>query len=149
MERIEIQLTPQEILQGAFVGIMRQVQNLKNKNKPAYGAGKKKDWQLHIEGALGEMALGRHLNLFWSKGVLRGDDVGIMQVRTRSRHSYDLIIHDRDKDDKKFWLLTGLNGCYWVRGWIMGADAKNQKYWLDPAGGRPAYFVPAGELNAP
>lgn len=146
---VEVNLTPSEMIQGAMVGVVRQLQNLKNSNRPAYGAGKSNDWQLHIEGALGEMVIAKHLNLFWGKGLLRGDDVGDVQVRTRSSHNYDLIVHKGDPDDKQFWLVTGANGKYRVRGWLLGLEAKQVRFWSDPAGGRPAYFVPARELNAP
>jgi hypothetical protein len=32
-------------------GVMRQLQNLRDGRKPAYGAGDEMDWQIHIEGS--------------------------------------------------------------------------------------------------
>ena len=135
---------------AAQVGIQRQIQNLKTGAVPAYGAGSKNDWQLHVEGALGEMALAKCLGVYWDgKGKMRAPDVGEGDVRTRSNHSYDLIIHDRDDDDRYIYLLTGGNGQYIFHGGIYARDAKQKRYWKDPAGGRPAYFVPQAHLQNP
>jgi len=143
-----IVLTASDMLLAANAGIMRQIENVKNNVKPAYGAGHENDWQYSIEGAMVEFALAKHLNVFWhGKGKMRGDDVGNYQVRTSSRSNGDLILHPKDEDDKIFWLLTGLNGTYDVRGWITARDGKKEKWWRDPAGGRPAFFVPQSELN--
>lgn len=147
---ISVTLTPWEMLFAAQAGIMRQVENCKIGRKPYYGVGNENDWQLHIEGCLGEFALAKFLGIHWSgKGKLRAPDVGEVDVRTRSRDYYELILHDDDPDDRIFWLLCGINGKYKVRGWIAGANGKLKKYWKDPAGGRPAYFVPHSALNLP
>ena len=145
---MEISLTPYEMMTAAQVGVMRQVQNLKNGRQDAYGATTFKGWQMHIEGAMGECAVAKALGLYWngSIGNLSAADVGCIEVRTRSRHSYDLILHDRDNDDAFFILVTGANGRYKLRGYIRGHRGKDRKYWSDPAGGRPAYFVPQKEL---
>jgi hypothetical protein len=145
---IEVKLTLAEMQIAAHSGIQRQLQNLKNNAQPAHGAGNKNDWQLHIEGALGEMALAKHLGVYWDgKGKMRAPDVGAIDVRTRSKHSYDLIVHDRDDDARYINLLTGGNGQYRVHGGIHARDAKQERYWKDPAGGRPAYFVPQAHLQ--
>jgi len=147
---VNIKLSLAEMQIAAQVGIQRQIQNLKNGAVPAYGAGSKNDWQLHVEGALGEMALAKHLGVYWDgKGEMRAPDVGNIDVRTRSKHSYDLIVHDRDEDDRYIYLLTGGNGQYRFHGGIYARDAKQERYWKDPAGGRPAYFVPQAELQNP
>lgn len=143
----QIDLTPAEIMQGAIAGVMRQTENLKLGRKPAYGAGRSNDWQLNIEGALGEMALAKHLDKYWHKGTFRGADVGQYQCRTSSRDNGDLILHPRDGDKSVFFLVTGRNGSYVIRGWIHGAEGKREEFWRDPAGGRPAFFVPQSVLK--
>lgn len=144
----KIKLLSWEILIAAHAGCMRQVENLRSQRVPAYGAGKLADWQLHIEGVLGEYALSKYLNIRWEgKGKLRAPDVGPVDVRTRSKHNYELILHKEDEDDRQFWLLTGTNGEYIVHGYILGSDGKREEYWKDPAGGRPAYFVPQDKLT--
>lgn len=146
---VEIVLTPSQIMQGAFVGIMRQVSNIQRNRNPAYGVDDTADWQLHCEGALGEMALALHLGRFWDGALnkMRAADVGDMQVRTAAQHSHRLIIHPNDADNATFYLLTGRNGRYIVQGSITGANAKRQEWWQDPKGGRPAYFVPQSALD--
>jgi hypothetical protein len=142
---------------AALVGVMRQVSALKNGRADAYGSDGKKDWQYHIEGCLGEYALARHLGLFWDGkiGDLSPGDVGKIECRTRSEDWHDLILHDTDKDPDTatFFLLTGRNGSYEIRGTILGSEGKQRRFWKDPAGKkdparkRPAYFVPQSELT--
>ena len=96
---------------------------------------------------MGEAALAKFLGIFWSMGEKGGDDVGEHQVRTTSGHNNRLIVHDNDKDDARFYLVTGVNGTYTIRGWILGRDAKSKRFWSDPTGNRPAYFVPQSELS--
>lgn len=139
-----------EMMLAANAGIMRNIENIKKGVKPAYGAGNENDWQYSIEGAMGEFALAKYLGLFWhGKGKMRGDDVGSFQVRTSSRENGDLILHPRDHDEKTFWLVTGINGTYNIRGFIKAKNGKKQEFWRDPAGNRPAYFVPQSKLILP
>ena len=139
-----------EMILAAQAGVLRQVENIKKGVKPAYGAGNEKDWQYGIEGAMGEFALAKYLGVFWhGKGKMWGNDVGVYQVRTSSRLDGDLILHPKDDDEKTYWLVTGLNGNYWIRGYIKAIDGKKDHWWRDPAGGRPAFFVPQSELIKP
>mgnify|MGYP006300474069 CR=1 FL=1 len=76
-----------------------------------------------------------------------GGDVGEIQVRTRSRHDYELLIRPQDRDEDTFVLLTGVAPSFRAHGWIQGQDAK-KKEWLQTYGGRPpAYFVPQKDLR--
>ena len=143
----KVNLTSWEMLLAAQAGIMRQVENLKIGRSAAHGAGDKNDWQLHIEGALGEYALAKHLGIFWDgKGKLRAPDVGEMDVRTRGEHTHKLV--------STILIRTiGFSGCHWkngdyaIRGKIVGRDGKRPEYWKDPVGGRPGYFVPPSKLE--
>jgi hypothetical protein len=148
--KTEIILTAPEIMLGATAGIMRQVENIKLKSKAYYGAGHERDWQYNIEGALGEMALSKYLGVYWKgKSRKRETDVAHYDVRTSSRANGDLILHPDDPDDRTFWLLTGFNGTYTVHGCIVAAEGKKEEYWRDPAGNRPAFFVPQNLLRFP
>lgn len=147
---MKITLTASEVMQAANVGMMRQVQNTLNKAKPAYGAGSNNDWQLNIEGALGECALAKFLGVYWvGTGKMRAPDVGDFDVRTTTDQNNRLILHPDDPDDRIFWLLIGKNGYYDVRGWIRAADGKRDEFWADPTGQkRHAFFVPQSALNS-
>ena len=138
-----IELTPSEILVAAMCGAMRNIQSIKEGREPAYGIPPGQDWQYNIEGALGEAAVAKRLGIYWAgKGKLREPDVGIVDVRTSRKHNGDLILHKEDPDDRVFWKVTGENGRYVIRGWILASDGKKDEYWRDGTKGRPAYFVP-------
>jgi len=139
-----------EMMLAANAGIMRHIENIKKGVRPSYGAGNQNDWQLDIEGAMGEFVLAKHLGVFWhGKGKMRGDDAGIYQVRTSQRDDADLILHPKDEDEKTYWLITGVNGTYQIRGYLLAKDGKKEKWWRDGAPGRPAFFVPQSELIKP
>ena len=146
----QIVLDAAEMLLAANAGIMRHIENIKRGVKPSYGAGNQNDWQWDIEGAMGEFVLAKHLGVFWhGKGKMRGDDAGIYQVRTSQRDNADLILHPKDEDEKTYWLITGVNGTYQIRGYLKAKDGKHDKWWRDGAPGRPAFFVPQSELTQP
>ena len=146
---MRVTLELHEILLGAQAGVMRQVENKKLGRQPAYGAGHDNDWNLNVEGCLGEMALAKALKGWWAgKGEFRAPDVVDMDVRTTRHDNGCLILHPNDPDHRRFYLVTGMNGEYQVRGWIVGQSGKVDRYWKDPTGtGRPAWFVPQSALN--
>ena len=144
VDKIEIVLTWAEVMIGGTVGIMRQVKNLKDGREDRYGAPKDKGWTLHIDGACGEQALAKHLKMYWSGnlGNFRAADVGSLQVRTTQYHNGHLLLHDDDKDDDIFVLMTGLVPALRIRGWCFAKEGKMDDFKKDPLGGREAYFVP-------
>ena len=108
-------------------------------------------WQIHIEGACGELAASKALGVQWPGSVdtfKSGDDVpGGWQIRTRSRMDYELIVRPDDPDDALFLLVLGVAPHYVVKGWITGREAK-RKEWSRSYGDRPAaYFVPHDALT--
>lgn len=145
----KVSLSLSEILHAANAGTLRVVENIKLGRAGSHGLNSNTDWQLHIEGAMAECALAKFLNVYWEgKGKFNGVDVGDVDVRSTRYDNGKLIIHPSDDDNRKYYLLTGIDGNYIVRGWIWGRDAKNQMYWSDPSGkNRPAYFVPQDKLN--
>lgn len=104
---------------------------------------------IHLLGTAGEMAAAKALNCYWggAEGTFKRPDLGGIQVRTRSRHDYDLIVRPGDADDEPFLLVTGTMPAFRVHGWLWGREAK-QPQWLQTHGGRePAYFVPQAALR--
>lgn len=106
---------------------------------------------IHLLGAAGEMAVASHLGLkeflYKETEAKRGScDLPSIDVKTRSRHSYDLIVQKNESPNKKFVLVTIEHKKTLIHGWICGNDAMKEEYWSDPAGGRPAYFVPKTAL---
>lgn len=145
-----VTLSLSEVLSGATIGITRQLAALKRGLPDRHGMDPGNGWTVHIEGACGEIAVAKALGAYWSASVntfKQGGDVGSLQVRSRSRDDYDLIVRDSDDDAALFVLVTGTAPHYRVRGWIKGSDAKQPEY-LREHGNRPAaYFVPADCLD--
>lgn len=146
-----VTLTWSEVMQAAQVGVMRRVTDLRDKRKGAYGISPEANvWDIDVESSCGEMAAAKALNVFWSgaHGQLRARDIGgRYEVRTRTKATYDLILHPDDPDDAPFVLVLGRCPTYDVAGWIHARDGKQACYWKDPAGGRPAFFVPRSALK--
>lgn len=143
-----IQLSYPEIMQAATIGVMRRMQRLKSGYALAHGLKPGKDWQLMIEGALSECALAKFLNVYWvGCGEINDVDVGDVDVRSTTYHNGHLIIHKSDDSNRKYYLLTGIDGKYTVRGWIWGHEAKKDEFWGELEKGRPAYNIPQSELH--
>ena len=141
-----IKLNENELMMAANVGVRRQVEALSKGLKNQHGALASKVWQNHIEGACGELAFAKAMNWYWNGSVntFKLPDVGNAQVRTRSSHSFELII--RKNDTGIFVLVTGMAPQYKVHGWFDSKDVKS--IWLQDYGGREkAYFVPQAELH--
>lgn len=149
-----INLTNSQIMMVAQAGIIRHLQFLKRNARPMYGLDANTKWELQIEGALGEYALAKCLGKHWEGvGVAGGDDLGEEEVRMTEYSDGHLILHPADKDEKRYWLITGKNGKYIVRGFIYAKDGKLDKYWqniIDQKGNdRSCYKVPQKDLQNP
>lgn len=120
-------------------------------NAPSVGS---KALEAHLLGAAGEMAVASYLGL---KRELYREDTAIpgscdlpnmIDVKTRKGHHRDLIVQRNENPSKKFVLVTIENKIILIRGWCLGKEAMLSKFWMDPAGGRPAYFVPQSSLRS-
>ena len=108
----------------------------------------------NFAGALGELAVAKHLGLFWSGGLAtyKAPDVGGFQVRTNHQPWGDLIVRAHDPQNAAYILVT----CdvmdarrYVLRGWLWGAEAQRPEYWrLGEKTMPPAYFVPQAVLRS-
>lgn len=151
MRDIEVRLTWPEVLVAATVGVMRQIEALRQGRLDQHGADPENGWTFHIEGACGELAAARAANRYWPATVntfKNGSDLlGGVDVRTRSRSDYELLVRQEDADHRPYVHVVGACPAYKVRGWLFGKDAK-QPQWLQSHGGRPpAFFVPNEALR--
>lgn len=150
-KQMDITLTWSEVALAASVGMRRHMEALRVNRADSHGRGVDNGWTDHIEGACGEAAAAKALDIYWNGSVntfKTGGDVGPYQVRTRSDHTFDLIVREDDADDRVFILVRGRVPNFDVVGWIRASDAKCAK-WVQTYGGRPpAYFVPASALHA-
>ncbi|CAB4197130.1 hypothetical protein UFOVP1304_4 [uncultured Caudovirales phage] len=144
-----ITLTPPEMMIASQVGCMRHISAVKAGLTDKHGASPG-NWQVHIDGALGEIAVAKALDRFWSGSVntFKAADIGAnIQVRTSQRHDSRLIVRHDDSDDDLFVLVTGIAPDYRVRGWISGADAKQDQWLANPHNREAAFFVPESALH--
>ncbi len=148
---ILVRLTSSELIQAAMIGTMRRIQDIKKGRRPQYGIGHDREWQADMMGAIGELVVAKTLNRFWNGalGDLGAADVDhSFEVRTRSEHWHDLLLHDKDKDDLPYILVTGYNDVYVIRGWIYGLIGKSEQFWADKSEkNRWAFFVPQEILD--
>jgi hypothetical protein len=61
---------------------------------------------------------------------------------------HKLIVQQDDPDDWAYLLVLGHDHPrYQMAGWMWGWEAKQERYWSDPAGDRPAFFIKQGLLR--
>lgn len=152
---IQVSLSPEQLVLAEQEATRRQTVNeqrgLRGRNRgPATGS---RSLAIHKIGAVGEVAvasyLGLEAGLFREQFASRGSydlPYGI-DVKTRSNHNYDLIIMPREKPDKRLVLVTSQFDKILIHGWCVAGECMRPEFWSDPAGGRPAYFVPKSKLR--
>lgn len=134
-----------------MTGVERRLSSVFNRNTPRYGATREDPWGLDIVGALGELAVAKVFDAYphpdGGVGPSYGGDITRrFEVRATTRLDGSLIVHDRDPDDRQFILVRGQVPTLEVAGWIFGSQAKQLEFWRTSTG-RPAYFVPAADLQ--
>lgn len=145
---VEIELTWPELWFALSAGLMRRLNGVRNGRAEPYGARPKAAWDADINGAIAELALAKHFNLFWSGTVGRVDlpDVGLLQVRSKIEMQHRLVVRREDGDDEVFVsVLVDVPVCT-LCGWMRGHDAKREE-WLLPDPDKPdRFFVPNAKL---
>jgi hypothetical protein len=130
---------------------VNEAKGLRGRNRgPRFGD---RALEVHLLGAAGEVAVASYLGLkhelFKEKEAKRGsDDLPNIDVKTRSRHSYDLIVQKNEDPNKRFVLVTIQNQKTLLHGWCYGEEAMKDEFWADPARGRPAYFMLQSALRS-
>lgn len=154
---IEIKLSPESLALAETEAMRRQSQNeakgLRGRNKAPHKG--EKALKMHLLGCLGEVAvaelLGLQEHLFQAETAVRGstDLPGNIEVKTRSKHNYDLLIQLDDDPGKIFVLVTHEGGeTAKIWGWIYGRDAARREWIREFVRGRPCYAVPQKALNS-
>jgi hypothetical protein len=152
---IIVTLTWSEVLFAAQAASMRRVQGMKYNRAQCYGGGPSADslWQIDSIACLGEMALAKHLDRFWSASIgdVTAADIGTFyQVRATEWASGRLMLHPPDKDHQPYVLARVRENIVTLVGWVYGREGKRQEYWTNPQANRPerfAYFVPNDALH--
>ena len=141
----EVILAKYEILMAAEVGMRRKIISLDSPDT-LKETNDNLRWQIDIEGACAELAVAKHLNLYWDGSVntFKKPDVGEYQVRHTTRNNGRLIVRQKDADNEVYILVTGLAPVFNVVGWMVGGEAKADKYKMDDY----SWFVPQSELKS-
>jgi len=149
----DVTLTPPEILAWGQVGWQRQYLSVCRGTPDKHGF-EGDGWDIHIEGACAECAVAKVLGRYVAPTIdafKRGGDVGLHQVRRRSKAHYDLLIRPEDvakySPDTIFVHVLGKCPTYTIVGWMRLRDTQREE-WEQTYGGRPAaWFVPQKELK--
>ena len=152
---IRIKLTKTELMVAAYIGSARNVQSLHNGAEPGAGIGTDDTWTPNIEGAAGEMAVAKALDIYWVPliGKYGAPDVGKFEVRTNgSRDRTDMNLRPRDFEKggaNKIWIsVLSFNPWFEIVGWIRGADGRQPQWFHNGTPGRPpSWWVPATALH--
>lgn len=134
--------------------VRRQLANEKKHLKGRNGGPADGDKALffHKLGAAGELAVADYLHLrafLYQEIEAKRGSVDLppnIDVKTRSRHDYDLICQLDEKPGKTLVLVTIQHKTTLLHGWIKSEDAMQEQWKKDPAHGRPAYFIPQSAL---
>ena len=133
----------------------RQETNAKKKLKGRNNGPETGDEALrvHLVGAAGEMAIASFLGL---KEKVFGDTEAVrhscdlppdIDVKTRSRHYYDLLCQFDELPSKTLVLVTIENKTILLHGWIKATEAMREKFKREYVKGRPCYCMPKHELR--
>ena len=145
---MKVELNYAEIYRAAEAGLMRRVKAMQDK-QTQYGSGA--SWTEDIEGALGECAVAKALNIYWAgMGIKNGGDVGELQVKTTRLKNGRLIVKKENESNARYILVVGEMGEYELKGWLWGHEAKQPEYWVEKSAKiwHPAYFVPQDKLKS-
>ena len=145
---MRVELSWEEVLVGVVAGGYRRIKRLAGGRKDGYGHSGSDPWTMDIEGALAEIAVAKHLGLYWSgQGGRNAQDVLGYEVRQTRHTAGHLTVHEHDDDDARYVLVTGQTGKYDIRGWMLGKEAKDPKWEKELQPGRPCFAVPQDQLH--
>jgi hypothetical protein len=147
-------LTLEEYRYGVELGTFRNEEDYRLGRHHRWGlqCTKEQATRMHINGALAEIGGAAILKLTFRSTQLREPDLPCkIQVRAISTITHSLLLHPDDPDLERFILVyrkEKSRRCELLR-WTVAGDVKLRRYWKDPKGGRPAFFVPQSALVRP
>lgn len=151
-----VRLTEEEHLLAAMAGVFRRVRSTAIGKKDNAGHTGRDPWSMEVEGCCAEMAAAKALGVYWTgqQGQGARDILGFEVRHTEHPLGRLRVKRHGDPDDVPFLLVVGAMGSYVVVGWMLGKDAKQEK-WLDDPGNRYRgakrekwdYWVPQAELH--
>tara|TARA_Y100000004_G_C8893650_1_gene403154 strand:- start:497 stop:967 length:471 start_codon:yes stop_codon:yes gene_type:complete len=129
---ISVELRWEEMWHGVHVGASRRIAVLKRGGRDRHGANPENiAWKADIEGACAELAVAKALGIEWPASVDQGSDPDLWPDIEVRRTNPSLIVRPNDYQDRKYVWVSGWAPKYEVVGWILGADAMNEKWLTD------------------
>jgi len=144
-----IKLSSSELMSAAVTGALRRITSLQNKLNPDIYHASGNEWSTDIDGAAAEMALSKHLGVYWSAHVnsMKGPDVRNLQVRSTHYKDGCLIIRERDNPEQDYVLIVSAAPNYTIVGWMCAHEARQDKYFRKSTSGLDAWWVPQKDLH--
>ncbi len=150
LKNMKITLDQEEFNRAIKVGELRQSESTRKNLQDKHGLDPAQGLKVHVEGACGELAVSKALGVSWDASVntfKKFGDLGDIEVRTASKANYCLIVRQADIDSRIFILAIRLSPREFdIIGWILGSNAKKDKWLKAPNGREKAWFVPQDEL---
>ena len=152
MDPEDVRLDNREFFLAAQTGVMRRIQAKQRGEVHVAGADDRDGWRNDIEGACGEMAVCKHLGVYWQGGVglqRHSGDCHRYEVRTTAlRRTGHLLLRPGDHDDAIFILVVGTAPQFALVGWLYGHEGKQAEYAQAPNNRTSCYMVPQSALHA-
>lgn len=133
---------------GSFVGYSRQLSNVSRGRIDRAECPKEGAWDVHVQGALAELALAKIINCFWSGNFdqLNKADVGAIEVRSTPLEHGCLLLREKDSSEAVFVLCVGRDANWRAVGWLPGIEGKIRGYWREPNNRPGCYMIPQTAL---
>lgn len=150
-------LRKEEIIEAGVGGLMRRTRAIMDgRYQPITPRGAMpKSFGPDVDGAIGEKAVAKFLNRYWSATCVKdlksiGGDVGKgVEVKTSGHLNAHLMVPKDAADDAAYVLVIADPPRYTLRGWILGRNGKRAEWGRHDGPGVPfTYWVPQEALNA-
>lgn len=152
---VRISLSSEQLAAANAEAVRRQTENeakgLRGRNRaPAVG---EKALAMHRLGCIGEMTVAAYMGLqeyvYSDSTPIRNsaDLPGELEVKTRAKHGYDLLVQIDGDPNKIYVLVTHEGRDTEIVGWIRGKDAMRKEWIKEYVRGRPCYAVKQSYLN--
>ena len=149
---VRVDMNYGDIRHGVLMGTNRNIHHRFLGTKPKYGQSAMDTWRDDIVGALGEVAVAKHLGLYPDFENRPGylGDVGRFEVRSTQWSRGSLIVYENDPDDRLYILVCGMPAgaepFLVIPGALPAAEAKQPRYWRTDIRW-PAFVIPWSGLR--
>jgi hypothetical protein len=145
----KVVLTGCEMLAAANIGARRHIEStIKDRDSGKIGPGV--PWKSAIEGALAEMAVAKHFNMYMDPalGKFGEADVGTLHVRSTKWPNGKLRIGKEERVGRYILVIGDLNTWH-IAGWIDAEDGRRPEwlYAIKEDRPEPNFWVPQKELD--